>query len=144
MATPNSGRRSYARRAQYGAFAGYLIAITGVIGGLLAAVIWVVDPVGFGNIRMVVAEATAPVSRVINSGTGAAGSVDTSISAWWRAGSQNAQLRADLTKARRQVIRAGGLVDENRQLRALLDLQRHDVHPVALARLLSSMKYLPS
>lgn len=138
MASPSSGRRAYDRRAQYGAFAAYAVAISGVIAGLMSAVIWMVDPVGFSNLRMVAAEATAPVSRVINGGTGSVSSVDDVVAAWWNAGSQNRELRADLTKARRELIRARGLEAENRQLRALLNLTRGEVHPIVTARLLSS------
>lgn len=138
MASPTSGRRAYDRRAQYGAFAAYVVAIAGVIAGLLSAIIWMVDPVGFSNLRMVTAEAVAPVGRVINGGTGSVGSLDDTIAAWWRAGAQNAELRADLTKARRELIRARGLEAENRQLRALLGLTRGDVRPVTTARLLST------
>lgn len=138
MASPTSGRRAYDRRAQYGAFAAYVIAVGGVIVGLLSAVIWVVDPVGFSNLRTIVTEATAPVGRAINGGTGAAGGVDDALAAWWQAGSQNQQLRADLTKARRALVRARVVEAENRQLRALLGLSRGDVRPVTTARLLSS------
>ena len=138
MASPSSGRRAYDRRAQYGAFAAYVVAIVGVVAGLLSAVIWVVDPVGFSNLRIVVAEATAPVGRLINGGTGSVSSVDDTVAAWWDAGSQNQQLRADLTKARRELIRARGLEAENRQLRALLNLTRGEVRPIVTARLLST------
>ena len=138
MASPSSGRRAYDRRAQYGAFAAYVVAITGVIAGLLSAIIWMVDPVGFSNLRMVVAESTAPAGRVINAGTGSISSVDDTIAAWWNAGSQNRQLREDLTAARRELIRARGLEAENQQLRTLLGLSRGEVRPIAIGRILSS------
>ncbi|QJQ32933.1 rod shape-determining protein MreC [Sphingomonas lacunae] len=138
MASSSSGRRAYDRRAQYGAFAAYVVAITGVIAGLLSAIIWMVDPVGFSNLRMVVAEATAPVGRVINAGTSSVSAVDDNIAAWWNAGSQNRQLRQELTAARRELIRARGLEAENRQLQQLLGLTRGDVRPVAIGRLLST------
>lgn len=138
MASSNEGRHSYARRAQYGAFASYLVAIAGVVTGLMAAIIWIVDPVGFANLRILVAEATAPVARTVNAGTGAVGGMDDGIAAWWRAGSQNQTLREDLTEARRMVIRAHGLEAENAELRRLLALTRGDIRPIATAQLLST------
>ena len=138
MASPQSGRRSYARRAQYGAFAAYVIAVAGGALGLLAALLWVVDPVGFGNLRILASEATAPIARLINGGGSAVGGVDDAVAAWWRAGSQNAELRRDLTQARRELIRARGLEAENRQLRDVLGLTQGVVDPIAVARLLSS------
>ncbi len=138
MASSQGERRSYARRAQYGAFAGYVVAVTGAIIGLFVAIIWAVDPVGFAQLRLTVAEVTAPVARVASgAGNGASGLGD-GIAAWWRAGSQNAQLRADLGKARRQVIRAAALEAENRQLRALLNISRTAPQLVAAANLLST------
>lgn len=138
MASPNDGRHSYARRAQYGAFAAYVVAITGVVAGLMAAIIWLVDPVGFSNLRIVMAEATAPVGRGVNAGTDAVSGVDDAIAAWWRAGSQNEELRANLTQARRLVIRAHGLEAENEELRRLLGLTHATPHPITTAQLLSS------
>jgi rod shape-determining protein MreC len=138
MASPGDDRRSYARRAQYGAFVGYVLAITAVVAGLIAALVWRFDPVGFANLRLAVAEITAPAGRVAQSTTGAASGVDDGVYAWWRAGSQNADLRRRLTAAQREIIRARGLEAENRELRALLGISRGDVRPVAVARLLSS------
>lgn len=138
MASPNSGRRSYARRAHYGAFAAYVVAIIGVFAGLLSAVVWVVDPVGFGNLRMIASEAVAPVARLINGGTSSVSGADESVAAWWQAGSQNRELRADLTKMRRDVQRAQGLEAENRQLRALLGIAQGEVPVIVTASILSS------
>ncbi len=138
MASPTTGRHSYARRAHYGAFIAYVIAIVGVVGGLLSAMIWAVDPVGFANLRTIVSEATAPVGRVINGGNDVVHGVDDTIAAWWRAGSQNAGLKRELLAARRQIINASGLEAENRQLRELLALTRDIVRPVATAAILSS------
>ncbi len=138
MASSQGERRSYARRAQYGAFAGYVVAVTGALIGLFIAIVWAVDPVGFAQLRLAVAEVTAPVARVAGgAGNGASGLGD-GISAWWRAGSQNAQLRAELGQARRQVIRAAALEAENRQLRALLQISRSSPQRVAVANLLST------
>lgn len=138
MASSQGERRSYARRAQYGAFAGYVVAVTGAIIGLFIAIIWVVDPVGFAQLRLAVAEVTAPVARVAGGAGNGASGLGSGISAWWRAGSQNAQLRADLGQARRQVIRAAALEAENRQLRALLQISRSAPQRVAVANLLST------
>ncbi len=138
MASSQGERRSYARRAQYGAFAGYVVAVTGAIIGLFVAIIWVVDPVGFAQLRLAVAEMTAPVARVASGAGNGASGLGNGISAWWRAGSQNAQLRADLGQARRQVIRAAALEAENRRLRALLQISRSAPQRVAVANLLST------
>ncbi len=138
MALPASPRRSYARRAHYGAFAAYIVAIAGIAIGLLSAIVWAVDPVGFGNLRMLAGEAVAPAGRLINVGTSAVGGIDDGISAWWRAGAQNRALRADLATMHAEVLRARGLEAENRQLRRLLGISRGEVPAIAAAGILST------
>lgn len=138
MAPPQAGRHNYARRAQYGAFAGYVAALTGIIAGLLMALVWAVDPVGFGNLRLVVAEAVAPVGRAVNWAAGGIGSVPESMGNWWRAGSQNSGLKAQVAAQRREIVRARSLESENRELRRLLGIAQGEVHPIATASILSS------
>ncbi len=138
MAPPQAGRHNYARRAQYGAFAGYVAALTGIIAGLLMALAWAVDPVGFGNLRLVVAEAVAPAGRAINWAGGGIGGIPQSIGNWWNAGSQNSELKAQVAAQRREIVRARSLEAENRELRRLLGIARGEVRPIATATILSS------
>jgi rod shape-determining protein MreC len=138
MAPPQAGRHNYARRAQYGAFAGYVAALTGIIVGLLMALVWAVDPVGFGNLRLVVAEAVAPAGRAINWAGSGIGSIPEGVGNWWRAGSQNEALKAQVAAQRREIVRARALEAENGELRRLLRIARGDVRPVATAAILSS------
>ncbi|MEQ1510597.1 MAG: rod shape-determining protein MreC [Sphingopyxis sp.] len=138
MAIHSDDRHSYSRRAHYGAFASYVVALTGAVAGCLAATLWIVDPVGFANLRMLVAEGTAPAARAINTGKGPISDIEDSISAWWRAGSQNRELRENLTNTRRAIIHAHGLEAENAQLRRLLGLTRAETRPIAIAMLLST------
>lgn len=138
MASANDSRRTYARRAHYGWFATYVITITAALGSGLLAVLSVLDPVGFSNLRLVAHEVTAPISRVFASGVDAVGGLDDSIGAWWMAGRQNQAMRSELAAARRQVIAAAGLAAENAELRRLLALTRGPVQPVAVTRILST------
>lgn len=137
--TPQPSRRpSYSRRSQYGAFAAYVIAVTGGLAGLGAALLWAVDPTGFAELRMAIYTAMSPASRAIGSGLSAISEVDDEVGAYWRAGSQNARLNRELTAARRELIVSRALQAENAQLRALLRLDRAEAAPVATARLLMS------
>lgn len=138
MAPPQAGRHNYARRAQYGAFAGYVAALTGIIAGLLMALAWAVDPVGFGNLRLVVAEAVAPAGRAINWAGDSIGRIPQGIGNWWNAGSQNSELKAQVAAQRREIVRARSLEAENRELRRLLGIARGEVRPIATATILSS------
>lgn len=138
MTSANDSHRSYARRTQYSVFAAYVTAVTGALLGLFAAILSVVDPAGFASLRIVAAEATAPVGRGINWVGDAASGAPDAVGAWWMAGSQNRTLRAELATARRQVITAGGLAAENAELRRLLGIIRAGVRPVAVSQILST------
>ncbi len=138
MTPPASRQSSYSRRSQYGAFAVYVVAITAIIGGLLSAILSVVDPAGFAALRGTVAEVIAPIGRAAGSGTGSVSNIDDEIAAYWRAGSQNARLNRELVAARRELLTARGLRAENRQLRALLNLRGQSDTAVATVRLISS------
>jgi rod shape-determining protein MreC len=137
--TPTPARRqSYARRTQYGTFAAYVVAATGAIAALLCAIIWAVDPAGFAALRTAANGVTAPVARGTGSVVGSIGNVDDELAAFWRAGSQNAELNRELTAARRELITMRALRNENEQLRELLQLTRSRDTEVAAARLLTS------
>jgi rod shape-determining protein MreC len=138
MTPPPARRQSYARRNQYGTFAAYVVAATGAMVALLCAVVWAVDPVGFAALRTAANGVTAPVARGTGAALGSVGNIDDEIAAFWRAGSQNAELNRELTAARRELITARALRNENEQLRELLGLTRARDTEIAAARLLTS------
>lgn len=138
MTPPPARRQSYARRSQYGTFAAYVIAATGALAGLLAAVIWAVDPAGFAALRTAAHGVTQPLARGTGAVLGGIGSIDDEVAAFWRAGSQNAALNRELVAARRELITARALRTENEQLRELLGITRASDTEVAAARLLTS------
>src|SRR3546814_6424449 len=102
MVRPAHRRPGQSRKAQYSLFVAYVIAVTGAIAGLLLALLSVVDPVGFAQLRVVSQEAAAPVARVTRSITGSISGVDDNISAYVKAGTQNRRLRTELPAARRR------------------------------------------
>ncbi len=138
MAPPPAGRQSYSRRKQYGTFAAYVIAATGALAALFSAIIWAVDPVGFAALRTAANGLTAPLARGTGATFGAVGGIDDEVAAFWRAGSQNAELNRELVRARRELITARALSTENQQLRQLLGLVRARDTVITSARLLTS------
>src|SRR3546814_2801570 len=69
MAPPKNRRPGFSRRAQYGLFLGYVIAVAGALVGAILLVVSAIDPTGFASLRMAAAEATAPVSTAFSSVT---------------------------------------------------------------------------
>ena len=76
MAAPSPRRPGYSRKAQYGLFAAYVIAVAGAVAGLLLVLISAFDPTGFAALRGIASEITAPVSRTSSSVVGSIGSAD--------------------------------------------------------------------
>src|SRR3546814_5494038 len=82
MVRPAHRRPGQSRKAQYGLFAAYVIAVTGAVAGLLLAILSVVDPIGFAQLRVASQEITAPIARVTRSVTGSLSGIDDSVGAY--------------------------------------------------------------
>ena len=138
MAPPGKRRPGFSRRAQYGVFIGYVIAIAGCLVAVLLLAIAVIDPKGFQALRTAAADVTAPISNAGRSVVTFFGGVGDGIGDYWRAGSQNAELRRQLEEAQRELNRRRALDLENQRLLALLGLARETNDEVTTARIISS------
>ncbi|WP_336971447.1 rod shape-determining protein MreC [Sphingobium aromaticiconvertens] len=138
MARPASRRPGYNRKAQYGLFASYVLAMSGAAIGLLMVVVAIFDPTGFSAIRSGTAEITRPVSAGLKSMVSGVGTIDERIAAFWRAGSQNVALRRQVESDRNRIIEAKAIAQENLRLKKLLKLVDEDGSEVVAARLISS------
>lgn len=138
MAPPPPRRRGYSRRAQYGLFAGYVVAVAGALFGLFLVITSWVDPVGHSALRRMMTEITAPVSSAGSTVVGGVKGVGGGLAGWWRAGSQNASLKKELDTARRELIEARALKLENESLKKTLGIIERDGRPIAAGRLVAS------
>ena len=138
MASQGSKRPGFSRRARFGLFAGYVVAITGALVGAGLIIIAIFDPQGFASIRGAVSTVTAPVSASGRGAVQSGGRIDDYIANWWNAGRQNAELRAELDIARRQLIEARATELENRRLRQLVNLIEGESEIIVTARLVNS------
>lgn len=139
MAQPPLSRRpGFSRRAQYGLFAGYVIAVAGALGGLLLALTARFDPDGHAAIQSMFADLTAPVTeggrRLVDVGTAGLDGV----SAYVEAGSKNRALEAELRATRAVLLKARAAGRENYRLRRLARLVEHDSGAIVSARLVAS------
>ena len=106
MAPPRLRRPGFSRRAQYGLFAAYVAAVAGIVVALLLLAAARFDPQGFSALRSAATDLTAPITgagRGVIDGIGSAGE---EIAAYWRAGSQNAELRQELEASRAKLVEA--------------------------------------
>ncbi|WP_427968905.1 rod shape-determining protein MreC [Altererythrobacter sp.] len=138
MAPLSSRRSGHSRRAQFSVFTGYVIAGIGALIGALLLGISLWHPAAFSGLRGVARDAAEPAGQgtaVVREARG--GLVDT-ISGYFRAGQQNAELRDELELARVRLAEAKAVEQENERLKALLGLRESEVEPVAITRLVGS------
>lgn len=138
MAPPRNRRPGFSRRAQYGLFVGYVVAIAGVVAGLALVIVARFDPQGFSMLRMGMTDVTMPFSstgRLVVRSFASAGS---SISAYIDAGSQNRALREELARNRIALLKARIMARENQRLKRLVQLAEHRPETVAATRIVAS------
>ena len=138
MAPPATRRPGFSRRAQYGLFIGYVVAVVGVLFAVLLLVVALVDPRGFQVLRGAALDATSSISSggrsVVRFFTGGGETVGN----YFRAASQNERLKRQLKESRTRLIQAQALEIENKRLKQLLGLSRQIEDDVAVARIVGS------
>ena len=138
MAPPSTRRPGFSRRAQYGLFLGYVVAVAGVLFSILLLAVAVIDPRGFDAMKGAALDATKPVTAGGDSVVGFFGGLTGGVGNYWNAGAQNAALKRELAASRRKLIAARATELENRRLKALLGLTRSVEEEVAVTRVVGS------
>ena len=138
MPPPSKRRPGFSRKAQIGLFLGYVIAVAGVLFAGLLLIVAMIDPRGFSALRGAALDATTPISAggrsVVRFFTGGSHAIGN----YFRAGSQNAELKRDLAASRRRLIEARAIEFENRRLKQLLKLTQSVSDQVTTARIVGS------
>jgi rod shape-determining protein MreC len=138
MAPPKSRRPGFSRRAQYGLFIGYVVAVGGVILAVLLLAVAIVDPRGFNALRGVALDVTTPISSagrgVVRFFTGSG----QAISYYFMAASQNDELKRKLETAERKLVEARAIEYENARLKRLLRISNELTDDVTSARIVNS------
>ena len=138
MAPPSTRRPGFSRRAQYGVFLGYVVAIGGVLVSLLLVIAAIADPRGFSALRGIALDVTSPVTSGGSSVTGFFTGGADRIGAYFNAAAQNAELKRQLKASRQRVIEARAIEFDNRRLKALLKLTQETPDAIVTARIVGS------
>lgn len=138
MAPPSTRRPGFSRRAQYGLFLGYVLAVGGILFAAMLLLIAAVDPRGYSALKGAALDITTPITSAGRSVVGFFSGIGDSISNYFMAGSQNADLKRRLDQSRRQLVDARSTALENKRLKALLKLTETNEEPVAVARIVGS------
>ena len=138
MAPPSNRRPGFSRRAQYGLFLGYVLAVVGILFALLLLVLAAIDPTGFNALRGAALDLTAPVSGGARTTVSATQDLGSGIGNYFRAASQNAALKRELEAARIKLIDARAAEFENARLKRLLRLTADLADDVTTAHIVTS------
>ena len=93
MAPPRNRRPGFSRRAQYGLFIGYVIAVAGVLIGAALLVLSTFNPPAFAAVRGVFAEITTPVASAFAWLRGGVAGVPSGVSSYVNVRGENARLK---------------------------------------------------
>jgi rod shape-determining protein MreC len=138
MAPPANRRSGFSRRAQYGLFFGYVLAVAGVLLAIFLLIISAVDPRGFSALRGLALDATSPATAGGRSVIRFFGGMGESVGAYFNAASKNAAMRQEIEVARQKLIETRATEYENRRLKQLLGVAEESEQRVATARVIGS------
>lgn len=138
MAPPRTRRPGFSRRAQYGLFIGYVVAVGGALIGVVLLLLSTFNPTAYSALRGGMREVTTPVSSGLDAVRRGIAGIPSGISQFWGVKTENERLRGELEANKALIQRARMLSFENRRLRKLLNIRDRTIDSVVTARLVSS------
>ena len=135
MATARPG---WSRRAQYGLFFSFLAVMAGIIVGVILLTLSLVAPQQYERVRGAALDVTGPVAGALHEVTATVSGVFTGAGNYWDAASQNAELKRERNAMLQRMVEAKAIFQENRQLKATLQLREHERATVAVGRIVGS------
>ena len=135
MATARPG---WSRRAQYGLFFSFLAVMAGIIVGVILLTLSLVSPKSFNTVRGAALDITAPITGALHEVTATAGGLFTGAGNYWDAANQNAKLKREREAMLQRMVEAKAIFQENRQLKATLQLREREHSTVAVGRIVGS------
>jgi rod shape-determining protein MreC len=131
-------RPGWSRRAQYSLFFGFIAVIAGVVIGFVLLMMSLYAPKSFQAVRGASLDLTAPISGALHQVSATFGGLGSGAGNYWDAVHQNERLKREHVLMRQQIIRAEAVLQENRQLKAALQLREHSRGSVATGRIVGS------
>jgi rod shape-determining protein MreC len=131
-------RPGWSRRAQYGLFFSFLAVIAGLVVGLTLLGISLFAPKSYEGVRGAALDVTAPISGALHEVTATVQGLVGGAGNYWDAAHQNAELKRERRAMLRRMVEAKAILQENRQLKAALQLREHSRGAVAAGRVVGS------
>jgi rod shape-determining protein MreC len=133
-----TARPGWSRRAQYGLFFSFIAVIAGIVVGLIMLILSLVAPEQFQRVRGAALDLTSPITGGLRAVTATAEGLFTGAGNYWDAASQNAELKREHEAMLRRMVEAKAIFQENRQLKAVLQLREHERTTLAVGRVVGS------
>jgi rod shape-determining protein MreC len=133
-----TARPGWSRKAQYSLFFSFLAAVAGLLIGLVLLAVSFVAPKSYATVRGAALDATAPVTGGLREVTDTVGGLFSGAGNYWDAAHQNAQLKQERALMVQRIIEAKAISQENRELKAALQLRERSRTPVASGRIVGS------
>jgi len=133
-----TARPGWSRRAQYGLFFSLIAVIAGIIVGLILLTMSLVAPHQFQRVRGAALDVTGPVAGALHEVSATAEGLFTGAGNYWDAANQNAGLKRERQAMLRRMVEAKAIFQENRQLKAVLQLREHERSTIAVGRIVGS------
>jgi rod shape-determining protein MreC len=133
-----TARPGWSRRAQYGLFFSFIAVIAGIVLGLILLTLSLVAPEQFQRVRGAALDVTSPVTGALHEVTATTEGLLSGAGNYWDAASQNADLKRQNKAMLQRMVEARAIFQENRQLKALLELREHQRSTVAVGRVVGS------
>ena len=131
-------RPGWSRRAQYGLFFGFIAAVAGLVIGLIMLALSLLAPKSYDAVRGAALDLTAPATGALSEVRVTAQGVFSGAGNYWNAIDQNARLKAERAKMLQRMVEAKAIAQENRQLKAALNLRERSRGSVAVGRIVGS------
>ena len=138
MAASAGPRPGWSRRAQYSLFFSFLAVVAGLVVGLILLMLSLVAPRSYATVRGAALDATAPISGALNEVASTVTGLASGAGDYWDAANQNEQLKRDRAALMRRMVEARGILEENQQLKAALQLRERSSEAVAVGRVVGS------
>ena len=138
MAAPNNRRPGYSRRAQYGNFFGYILAVAGLLVGVAMLVVSTGNAGAFAGLRSAAGDGAAPAAKVAAGARSSTQSTWAVFSGYFTSGLRVARLEREVAEARVRLAEQAALTEENARLKAMLALTQGEQRPVVVTRMIGS------
>jgi rod shape-determining protein MreC len=133
-----TARPGWSRRAQYGLFFSFLAVIAGIIVGVILLALSLIAPKSYESVRGMALDVTGPVASALHEVTATAKGLVTGAGDYWDAANQNAKLKRERKAMLQRMVEARAILQENRQLKAVLQLRERSHDAIAVGRVVGS------